>query len=152
MIITVPIAGELKFYPFSGANLRVSLGTAVFFFILLISRKIHPILAGFLTGSAVVFFRVFLDRIEVASFHFQDAFTSNFPVFFYYMVFASFFYIFKINKLYERPFLIGLLGIVIEIMANFSEISIRHYNTHMQITPSTFFIIGGVQLSEASLS
>jgi two-component system sensor histidine kinase YcbA len=68
MIIAVPIAGELKFYPFNGVDLRVSMGTTVFFFILLWSRKIHPLIAGFLTGSAVVLFGVFIYKKKILSF------------------------------------------------------------------------------------
>ncbi|MGG5253652.1 sensor histidine kinase [Neobacillus sp. SM06] len=122
------------------------MGTPVFFFFLLWSRKIRPIAAGILTGVTVVFFRVLLDRIHVSSFHFQDSFHSNYPVFFYYLVFAAFFSFFKINKLYERPFIIGLLGIVMETMANFAEILIRHFTNQMQISASTFPIIGGVAI------
>jgi two-component system, sensor histidine kinase YcbA len=144
MIIAVPIAGELKFYPFSGADLRVSMATTVFFFILLWSRKIHPVLAGFLTGIAVVLFRMSLDKLFNASFWLQDSFVSNFPVFFYYAVFAGLFHVFKIKELYSRPFLVGLLGVVIETISNSAEISIRHFTNEVQITTSNFLIIGGV--------
>ena len=103
-------------------------------------------MAGFLTGSAVVLFRVFLDSLHADSFQFQNSFSSHFPVFFYYLVFASFFYLFKIKNLYSRPFIIGLLGIVIEIIANLAEISIRHFTNQMQITSSALLIIGGVAI------
>jgi two-component system sensor histidine kinase YcbA len=146
MIIAVPIAGELKFYPFSGADLRVSMATTVFFFILLWSRRIHPVVAGFLTGSAVVLFRIFLDKLLSDSFGLRDSFYSNFPVFFYYVVFAVFFHIFQLKKLYSRPFLVGLLGVAIETISNSAEISIRHFTNEVQITPSNFIIIGGVAI------
>ncbi|MDN3019111.1 sensor histidine kinase [Paenibacillus sp. BSR1-1] len=142
MIIAVPITGELKYYPISGADLRFSMSTTVFFFILLWSRKIHPVLAGFLTGSAVVCFRIILDKVEVGSFHFPN----HFPVFFYYMVYGLFFHIFKVKKLYHRPLLIGLLGMVLEIMGNFTEMTIRHFTTDMKMTNSSFFIIVGVAI------
>ncbi|MDQ6596009.1 sensor histidine kinase [Bacillus salipaludis] len=142
MIIAVPIAGEIKFYPLTGADLRISMSTPVFFFILLWSRKIHPVAAGFLTGSAVVCFRVILDKLQVGSFDFPD----HFPVFFYYMVFAAFFHVFKVKKLYHRPLLIGLVGMVLEIMGNFSEMTIRHYTTDMKMTTSGFLIIVGVAI------
>ncbi|WP_232490126.1 sensor histidine kinase [Neobacillus cucumis] len=142
MIIAVPIAGEVKFYPLAGADLRISLSTPVFFFILLWSRKIHPVLAGLLTGSAVVCFRIILDKFQVGSFDFPN----HFPVFFYYMIFAAFFHIFKVKKLYHRPLLIGLLGMVLEIMGNFSEMIIRHYTTDMKMTASGCLIIVGVAI------
>ncbi|MED3562867.1 sensor histidine kinase [Bacillus xiapuensis] len=142
MVIAVPIAGELKLYPLSGADLRISLSTPVFFFILLWSRKIHPVIAGFLAGSAVVCFRIILDKLQVGSFDFSN----HFPVFFYYMVFGMFFHIFKVKKLYHRPLLIGLLGMVLEIMGNFSEMIIRHYATDMKMTVSSFLILTGVAI------
>lgn len=144
MIITVPIAGELKFYPFDGSDIRVSLGTPVFFFILLWLRKIHPVIAGCLTGIAVVVFRIFLDSIQVNSFTIQNDFWLNFPVFFYYLTFASLFYIFKINSLNESPFLIGWYGVLLEIISSLVEISIRIYITHVRITVHTFFLIAGI--------
>ncbi|HJV30848.1 MAG TPA: sensor histidine kinase [Bacillales bacterium] len=146
MVIAVPLAGELKFYPFSGADLRISMGTSVFFLILLWSQKIHPKLAGFLTGVAVVSFRVFLDWFHTAPFQFQISFHSHFPAFFYYLIFALFFSIFKIKNFYERPLFIGLLGIVLEVLSNLTESSIRHYATHMQINAHTVFIIGEVAI------
>ncbi|MDF2857415.1 MAG: histidine kinase [Neobacillus sp.] len=66
MIIAVPIAGEMKFYPIDG-DLRVSLGTPIFFFILLWLRKIHPIISGLLVGTAVVLFRIFLSGLQADS-------------------------------------------------------------------------------------
>ncbi|MFB5198511.1 sensor histidine kinase [Neobacillus sp. KR4-4] len=142
MIIAVPITGELKFYPLSGADLRFSMSTTVFFFILLWSRKIHPVLAGFLTGSAVVCFRIILDKVQVGSFDFP----IHCPVFFYYMVFGMFFHIFKVKKLYHQPLLIGLLGMVLEIMGNVTEMTIRHFTTDMKMTTSSFLIIIGVAI------
>jgi two-component system sensor histidine kinase YcbA len=146
MIIAVPIAGELKFYPFSGADLRVSMATTVFFFILLWSRKIHPVVAGFLTGCAVVLFRMVLDKLFSGSMGLRDSFYGNFPGFFYYLVFAILFHIFKMKKLYSRPFLVGLLGVVLEIISNSAEISIRHYTKEIPLTTSNFIIIAGVAI------
>lgn len=145
-ITAVPIAGELKFYPFGGEDLRVSLGTPVLFYILLWSRKIHLPIAGLLTGSAVVCFRIFLDRLQMDTFQFQDALGLHFPVLFYYFVYASLFYFFKINRLYERPLLIGLYGILIEFIASLVELLFRHFDTYPQITASGLFIIGGVAI------
>jgi two-component system sensor histidine kinase YcbA len=62
------------------------------------------------------------------------------------MTFAVLFYFFKIKSLYEHPFIIGLLGTVIETMSNLAEISIRDYTTHMQVTTTNFFIIAGVAI------
>jgi len=142
MLIAVPITGELKFYPLSGTDFRIGMSTPVFFFILLWSRKIHPVLAGFLTGMAVVFFRIILDKLQAGPFDFPN----HFPVFFYYMIFGLFFHIFKVKKMYHRPLLIGLLGMVLEIMGNFTEMTIRHFTTDMKLTASEFLIIVGVAI------
>jgi two-component system sensor histidine kinase YcbA len=145
MIIAVPIAGEMKFYPIDG-DLRVSLGTPIFFFILLWLRKIHPIISGLLVGTAVVLFRIFLSGLQADSVQLADALSLHFPVFFYYLVYSCLFYLFKITALYESPFYIGLLGVIIEVIASMVEISVRNIYSHTAITFSTFVIIGGIAI------
>ena len=145
MIIAVPIAGEMKFYPIDG-DIRVSLGTPIFFFILLWLRKNHPIISGLLVGTAVVFFRIFLSGIQTDSLLLSEALSLHVPVFFYYLVYSFLFYIFKITSLYESPFYIGLLGVVIEVIASMAEISVRNISSHTAITLSTFMIIGGIAI------
>lgn len=58
MLITVPLAGELKFYPLN-EEFRVSFGAPVFFFFLSLLRHVPAVLPGLLTGAAVFVFRVF---------------------------------------------------------------------------------------------
>ncbi|MFS8580996.1 MAG: ATP-binding protein, partial [Novibacillus thermophilus] len=60
MLVIVPLAGELNFYPFNDA-FRVSFGTPTFFFFLLLLRKIHPVVSGGLVGFLVVGFPILLD-------------------------------------------------------------------------------------------
>lgn len=143
IIIAVPIAGELKFYPIDG-DIRVSLGTPLFFFTLLWLRKIHPIPAGFAAGLAVVFFRMLLYCIQTDFLQLADGFFLNIPVFFYYFVYASLFYFFKIYTFYEKPFFIGLMGVVTEVIASMVEITIRTFTSHVPITVTTFLMIGGI--------
>jgi two-component system, sensor histidine kinase YcbA len=145
MIIAVPIAGEMKFYPIDG-DIRVSLGTPIFFFILLWLRKIHPTISGLLVGTAVVLFRIFLSGLQADSLQLADALALHFPVFFYYLVYSFLFYLFKITSLYESPFYIGVLGVVIEVIASMVEISVRNIYSHTAITFSTFVIIGGIAI------
>ncbi|WP_312475875.1 sensor histidine kinase [Neobacillus sp.] len=145
LMIVVPIAGELKFYPIDG-DIRVSLGTPVFFFILLFSRKIHPLIAGILAGTTVVLFRIFLYGIQVDSFHLFDAFVLHFPVFFYYLIFSLLFYLFKMNTWHEKPFFIGLFGVINEIIASLVEITCRYSSSHMPITFTTLVTIGGIAI------
>ncbi|RSD24032.1 sensor histidine kinase [Mesobacillus subterraneus] len=139
--LAVPIGGEMKFYPFEG-DMRVSLGTPVFFFILLWSRKLNPLLAGLVSGSSVVAFRSALYMlVEDPSLHGQ-IFLLHFPVFFYYLTFALFFYFFKIYRLYSTPFLVGLLGVMIEIISSMAEIFVRSFFSNIPITANTFITIG----------
>lgn len=139
----VPIAGEMKFFPLEG-DMRVSLGTPVFFFFLLWSRKLHPLLAGLITGTAVVTFRIFLYSLSIDTPIYSDAFLHHFPVFFYYLTFALCFYFFKINTLHDSPFLIGVLGVIVEIAASMIEISLRNFFSHIPITLHTISMIGGI--------
>ncbi|WP_042354063.1 sensor histidine kinase [Bacillus rubiinfantis] len=146
MMLAVPIAGELKFYPIDGEGIRVSLGTPLFFFILLWSRKIHPIIAGIVTGVAVVMFRTCLMKFQIDTVEWTDFLRLHFPVFFYYVTFAFFFYLFKLHALYEKPFLIGVYGVISEIIASIVEIICRNLSLHIPNTLSTFTVIGGIAI------
>lgn len=143
LAVVVPIAGEMKFFPLEG-NMRVSLGTPVFFFFLLWSRKLHPLIAGMVTGTAVVAFRIFLAQLSLGTPVFSEVFLQHFPAFFYYLTFALLFYFFKINALYESPFLVGVLGVIVEIAASMIEISFRNIISHIPITLNTVTTIGGI--------
>lgn len=143
LAVAVPIAGEMKFFPLEG-DMRVSLGTPVFFFFLLLSRKLHPLIAGLVTGTAVVTFRIFLAQLTVDNSMVSDAFLQHFPVFFYYLTFALLFYFFKINALYNSPFLVGVLGVIVEIAASMTEISFRNFFSNSPITLNTIATIGGI--------
>ncbi|WP_318507142.1 hypothetical protein [Bacillus sp. T3] len=144
MIIMVPLAGELKLYPFE-ENVRVSLGTPVFFFFLLWSRQMKPILSGVHVGVAVVLFRVAL-RVLGDGMLFEDALERHFPVFFYYLVFAMMFHLFKIKKFYEQPLLIGLFGVIMEIIATFTEMGIRSFHNHVDMSVNSAFTIGVIAI------
>ncbi|WP_059172124.1 sensor histidine kinase [Bacillus sp. FJAT-27445] len=143
MAIIVPIAGELKFFPFQG-DLRVSLGTPAFFFILLWFRKSNPILAGFLTGTSVVIFRIVLNKIVYGNFLLEEAIKLHFPVFFYYVAFAVLFHLFKIKKLYKNPVYLGLFGVAAEIISTLIELFCRSFFSQMPMTAKSFMIIVGI--------
>src|SRR5690625_7086745 len=51
--IIVPVAGELKLYPFN-ENFRISFGMPSFFFLLLIWRRNKALFAGVIAGITVV--------------------------------------------------------------------------------------------------
>lgn len=124
MLIVIPLAGELKIYPFHDSY-RVSFGTPIFFFFLLWVRKLHPILSGFIIGICVVLFRIFLSMCLAGSFHLIPTFMLNFPAFFYYLTYAVLFYIVGVKYLNHHLFL-GFLSALIEISASMVELSIRH--------------------------
>ncbi|NMD68746.1 sensor histidine kinase [Bacillus sp. DNRA2] len=139
MMIAVPLAGELKLYPFEG-NVRVSLGTPVFFLFLLWSRQLQPVLSGMLAGVSVVLFRITL-RIFFDDMSFADALERHFPVFFYYFVFATMFHFLKLKQLHNRPLLIGIYGVLMEIGATLTEMGIRSFTSHQHMTLDTAFTI-----------
>jgi two-component system sensor histidine kinase YcbA len=144
MMIAVSVAGELKSYPIV-ESLRVSLGTPVFFFFLLWSRKIHPIVSGLLVGVAVVLFRVAIG-IFFGDMLLLEAFERYIPVFFYYSVFGSLFHFLKVKNLHDKPFLIGLNGIIIEIVATIAEISVRSLYTNIPLRLHTLYLISVIAL------
>ncbi|MGV2940133.1 ATP-binding protein [Mesobacillus sp. LC4] len=145
IVIAVPLGGEMKFYPFEG-DMRVSLGTPIFFFILLWSKKLHPLLAGSAAGSAVVLFRVASFGLTGNSDLLLEGFLLHFPVFFYYLTFAILFYLFKINTLYSNPFFVGLLGVIVEVAASMTEIFFRSLLSQSQINFNTLLTIGMIAI------
>lgn len=124
MMIIIPLAGELKIYPFHNTY-RVSLGTSIFFFFLLWVRKIHPLFSGFMIGASVVIFRVFMYICMTGNLQIYNSFMLNFPAFFYYLTYAGLFYIIA-RKYLNHYLLLGFLSAFIEISASLVELSIRH--------------------------
>jgi two-component system sensor histidine kinase YcbA len=122
MMLTVPIAGELKFHPFQD-DFRISFGTTAFFFLLLWLRP--SFVAGVLTGATVVLFRIFLDWMSLDSFGFLSSFRMHLPAFFFYATFAGLFSLFRVNRFHHLPLWVGLLGTIAEIGANLVELSFR---------------------------
>lgn len=137
MLILVPIAGELRLESFYD-NFRISFGTPAFFFFLLWLRSARPLLTGALTGFTVVSFRVFLEWLLLNPFQFEVAFKNHFSVFFYYASYSYFFYLFRINRYYRSPLVLGALGVSIEILASIIELSFRSLVTGRLFTPSIF--------------
>ncbi|WP_409272079.1 ATP-binding protein [Neobacillus sp. SCS-31] len=140
MAAVVPIAGELKFFPFLG-DLRVSLGTPSFFFILLWFRQSRPIPAGLVTGISVVAFRIGLETLEPGNFLLEGALKLHFPVFFYYLAFAILFHIFQVKKNHDNPIYIGLFGVGAEIISTLAELFFRSFFSHTPLTVKSFMII-----------
>ncbi|MCB5336661.1 hypothetical protein JTE87_03603 [Bacillus amyloliquefaciens] len=82
MLITVPLAGELKFYPLNEVY-RISFGAPAFFFFLLLLRHVPAVLSGLLTGAAVVGFRIGLACWGESMPDLRRLFSANIPVSFF---------------------------------------------------------------------
>ncbi|SHF13216.1 two-component system, sensor histidine kinase YcbA [Seinonella peptonophila] len=137
MLLTVALAGELKFYPF-GDSFRISLGTAIFFFFLLWVREVPVILSGFIVGLFVLIFRLVLDLFFSPTVPFSQSFITHAPAFIYYFTFSILFQLTGMKKLIRKPALVGLLGVVIETLTGLTEIAVRY---SFSGKPITFFII-----------
>lgn len=133
MIIIVPLAGEIKFYPFDD-KFRVSLGSPAFFFFLLMMRKIPAFASGLLVSITVEGFRIFIDLLMVGQAEWISIFEVRFPAFFYYIIFGALFDLLKVNRFQNRPFLLGLLGIIIEIVSNVGELVAGMFTVNTAIT------------------
>ncbi|MFD0693422.1 sensor histidine kinase [Paenibacillus sp. GCM10027628] len=153
MIVTVPIAGELNFYPFHN-DFRVSLGTPAFFLFLLWIRSVSPFVSGLLVGTSVVIFRVVLDAAIGTHWNWTLAFQHHYPVFFYYLTYSITFAAVRMNRHHDRPLLLGVLGLLVEIAATSVELLLRNSASDQITTMSTwnqivliaffrsFFVIG----------
>lgn len=126
LLIVVPLGGEFQLYP-GVADIRISLGTPIFFFFLLWSKNIKPIPAGILVGISVVLFRTILSIQNVYCTPCFSAFSDHAPVFFYYVVYGLLFYLFKTRSFYDRPIVIVLIGMLIEVIASLTEIFFRNF-------------------------
>lgn len=137
MVVIVPFAGELKFYPFDQefSSFRVSFGSPTFLFFLLWLRNIPFALSGFLVGLSVLVFRIALDWSA-----FDGSFASSFllrvPASFYYLTYALIFHLAKAKDLYNQPIRIGILSTIAEIIASIAELmfSLTYSNVAVILT------------------
>ncbi len=135
MILFVPLAGEINFYPIN-ETFRVSLGPPVLFLFLLFLRN-TAIIPGFLTASVVVIFRILLDWLMLNNFNWLTSFESHYPTFFFYFTYTCLFYVMKVNRYHHRPLIIGLFGIIIELISDFSELFVQYLVFEMTITSTS---------------
>lgn len=122
MSIIVAFAGELKMYPFND-NFRISFGMPAFFFLLLLSRNSKAILSGFVIGIAVVIFRTIVD---LPTSDLIDAFVRHYPTLFYYITFGFLFTIAKMKNIKHMPILVGLIGIGLDVLSSFVELTVQY--------------------------
>jgi two-component system sensor histidine kinase YcbA len=125
MILIVPLAGELKFYPFDSnfSTFRVSFGSPMFLFFLLWLRNTSFVLSGFLAGFSVLTFRMILDWSM--DYHtLVPSFILHAPALFYYVAYGLIFRLVKTNDFYHNPLKIGLLSILAELTASMVELTL----------------------------
>ncbi|WP_311379537.1 MULTISPECIES: sensor histidine kinase [unclassified Bacillus (in: firmicutes)] len=146
MLITVPLAGELKFYPLNEA-FRISFGAPAFFFFLLLLRHVPAVLSGLLTGAAVVLFRIGLECLGGGHAGFMDAFYSQYSSFFFYFTYACLFHVLKVGNFRDRPFMIGFLGFLIEIASDVIELAVQFSDDKTMITPEKLTDIAVISVS-----
>ncbi|TQR38081.1 ATP-binding protein [Brevibacillus brevis] len=125
MLITVPLAGELKFYPVN-ETFRISFGAPTFFFFLLLFQRIPSVFAGFLTGITVVCFRIVIDLIAGNHTAWEDSLQAHYSSFFFYFAYCVLFYVTGVRHIHNRTILVGLMGMVIEVLADLIEFLSQH--------------------------
>lgn len=124
IFITV-IASEFKVIPFNGEDFRFGLGSAAFFFLLLIFRPASFLLTGFLTGIVVAIVRIGEDMLFTG-----DAFglilENHIPAFLFYLLFALGLSVIGLERFKTAPLLLGAVATVLEFMANSVEHIVRY--------------------------
>ncbi|MFS8629979.1 MAG: sensor histidine kinase [Bacillales bacterium] len=143
IMLIVAVAGEMKFYPLGDA-LRINLGPAAFFFILLISDHLRPLLAGMLIGVSVVQFRIILALSE--GLPLDVLLMEHVPAFFYYFVFALLFQLFQVRPKRTNPLYVGIMGALMEFSANLTELLVRFFFAGTSLPPEKFFVLCGIAL------
>ncbi|MBY0196783.1 sensor histidine kinase [Priestia megaterium] len=144
MIVVVPLAGELKYYPFHDTY-RVSFAVPIFFFSLLLLRKVSPVIPGILVASAIVGFRMWLDWYSYESFDFLHSLQIRCSAGIYYLVYTIAFSWFKINDFHSKPWIIGIWSIIIETVSGGMELFFMYVMVHHHIVFPEFmqiFIVG----------
>jgi len=136
MLFTVPLAGELNFYPIN-ETFRISFGAPTFFFFLLLFQRIPPVIPGFLTGTLVVGFRILLDMVTLDIFDWTSSFQAHYSSFFFYYSYSLLFYLFKMDRFSNRTLIIGCIGMVIEVLADLVELMALRLAFHTIITWGT---------------
>ncbi|MEH7017956.1 MULTISPECIES: sensor histidine kinase [Bacillus] len=148
MIFTVPLAGEIKFFPFN-ETFRMSFGAPTFFFFLLLFRRMPAFLPGFLTGMVVVEFRILIDLITQENMDWISSFHIQYPSFFFYFTYSCLFYLAKIKRFHHQPLMIGFIGFIIEILSDCVELMIQYFVLKTTITPEALYEIIVVAFSHS---
>ncbi|WCK53483.1 ATP-binding protein [Aneurinibacillus sp. Ricciae_BoGa-3] len=133
--------GELKYTPFH-SDFRISFGSGVFFFLLLWFHRLPLLFASFLTGVAVVVFRVWLDFGFLPGFSLSSSLVNHVPSFVFYMVFGLILWFGGVYQDLKDPIKMGALGFIADLIANLTELFIRNsMNQHTLWLPDAFYLL-----------
>ncbi|MEY9865511.1 two-component system sensor histidine kinase YcbA [Peribacillus sp. B2I2] len=133
MLLTVPLAGELSFYPLN-ETFRISFGPPALFFFLLLLQKTPAIFSGILTGTMVVVFRILIDFFMHDNFSWTSSFQVQYPSFFFYFTYSFLFSLVKIHRFQNRSLVIGFIGLIIEILSDSVELFFQYIVLETTIT------------------
>lgn len=140
-LVLVPLASEFAVYPFGG-NKRVSLGTPTFLFILLVNKRLNPVIVGATTGLSVVLFRTIYQGFFLEDVTLIAAFLDNFTVFFHYFVYGLLFWFFDVHKKLDHPAIVGLYAVVMEVLATYSDLFLQYLTGEkIQVSLENFILI-----------
>lgn len=123
IVVLTAFLGELKITPF-GSSFRFGLGSAGFFFLLLLYKNVPYRLTGLITGVFTTFFRVGLDYFFVDSFSIFQSIQNHSPIIGYYFTFAILLHFIKKNSSNIAPIWMGLWGAFCDSSSNFVELFI----------------------------
>lgn len=137
MMFTVPLAGELNFYPIN-ETFRISFGAPMFFFFLLLFQKTPVFIPGFLIGIIIVGFRILIDWIMQEDFTWIFSLQEHYSSFFYYFTYSVLFYLIKVNRFYNQPLIITCIGITMEILSDFMELIMQYLILRTTVTVGAF--------------
>lgn len=132
-ILFTVIASEFKVIPFNGEDFRFGLGSAAFFFLLLIFQPASFVLTGLFTGVAVVVVRIGEDMIFTDD-AFWLIFENHLPAFLFYFLFAAVLSVIKLERFKTAPFLLGAVATAIEFTAN----SVEHIARYLLVSDLHF--------------
>ncbi len=118
------VAGELKISPFVD-SFRVSLGSAVFFFLILFYKPLLLSLVGVLVGLMVCLFRVGVDLAMDGSADWLTSWTTHAPAVFYYVTFAILLSFAGFARFTSAPLMLGIIGACVDSMSNLVELLAR---------------------------
>lgn len=113
------VSSEIKIMPFDHATFRFGLGSVVFFLALLV-RSVPIIPTGILTAIIVIIWRTVLN-IGQGEHTTITTLIDHVPAALFYIVFAIGLQLVPLEHIKKRPLLLGIYGMLFDVIANMSE-------------------------------